>query len=206
MLPPLRGLPIRVELKNSLGPHHAATSIPRRLILLDRGVLSTRGDFERILIHEIFHFAWVHLSNQSRRDWETLLASERQPGELGWSAEWRKLKLTPSDRQERSQNVAVVTDQGSCQRHLPRRDQISRQNLPELRHCELPAAGGAQFQLFQIDRSRPVRQCPGCRRKDYELLMESAVMNGRSHQGMRRANDGPRRIRRKLQCLFDCRR
>jgi hypothetical protein len=102
MLPPLSGSPIRVELRNSLGPHHAATSIPRRLILLDRGVLSTHGDFERILIHEIFHFAWVRLSNQSRRDWETLLSAERQPGELGWSAEWRKLKLTPSDRRQRS--------------------------------------------------------------------------------------------------------
>ena len=102
MLPPLSGPPIRVELRNSLGPHHAATSIPRRLILLDRGVLSTRGDFERILIHEIFHFAWVRLSNQSRRDWETLLSSERQKGELGWSAEWRKLKLTVSDRRQRT--------------------------------------------------------------------------------------------------------
>jgi len=102
MLPPLSGRPIRVELRNSLGPHHAATSIPRRLILLDRGVLSKQGDFERILIHEIFHFAWVRLSNSARRDWEELLASEREPGELGWSAEWRKMKLRPSDRCERS--------------------------------------------------------------------------------------------------------
>jgi hypothetical protein len=102
MLPPLSGRPIRVELRNTLGPHHAATSIPGRLILLDRGILSTRGDFERILIHEIFHFAWVRLSNATRRDWEALLASEREPGELGWSAEWRKLKLHPSDARERS--------------------------------------------------------------------------------------------------------
>jgi hypothetical protein len=102
MLPPLSGPPIRVELRKSLGPHHAATSIPRRLILLDRGVLSKHGDFERVLIHEIFHFAWVRLSNKARRDWEMLLACEREPGELGWSAEWRKLKLNPSDRRERS--------------------------------------------------------------------------------------------------------
>jgi hypothetical protein len=102
MLPPLSGSPIRVELRNSLGPHHAATSIPRRLILLDRGVLSTDGEFERILIHEIFHFAWVRLSNQSRRDWEKLLAAERSPGELGWSAEWRKLKLKSADARLRS--------------------------------------------------------------------------------------------------------
>lgn len=98
----LSGQPIRVELRKSLGPHHAATSIPRRLILLDRGLLKDRGDFERILIHEIFHFAWVRLSNQSRRDWEHVLSLERGPGELGWSAEWRKLKLKASDRRERS--------------------------------------------------------------------------------------------------------
>jgi hypothetical protein len=102
MLPVLSGRPIRVELRDSLGPHHAATSIPRRLILLDRGVLSTHGDFERILIHEVFHFAWVRLSNPARHSWEFLLASENKPGELGWSAEWRKLKLTPSDARDRS--------------------------------------------------------------------------------------------------------
>jgi hypothetical protein len=97
VLPQLSGPPIRVELRNSLGPHHAATSIPRRLILLDRGVLAQPGDFERILIHEIFHFAWVRLSNEARRDWQNLLAFETDPGELGWSAEWRKQKLIPSD-------------------------------------------------------------------------------------------------------------
>ena len=35
MLPALTGLPIRVELRPSLGPHLAATAISRRLILLD---------------------------------------------------------------------------------------------------------------------------------------------------------------------------
>ena len=100
MLPALEGRPVRVEMRKSLGPHHAATSIPRRLILLDRGVLDQRGDFERILIHEIFHFAWVRLSNEGRRDWEKVLAAEKSSGELGWSAEWRKLRLTPSDARE----------------------------------------------------------------------------------------------------------
>jgi hypothetical protein len=114
MLPPLSGLPIRVELKRSLGPHHAATSIPRRLILLDRGVLATPGDFERILIHEVFHFAWVRLSNAARRDWEALLASERGPGELGWSAEWRKLKLKPSDPLERSSRWKRYARESFC--------------------------------------------------------------------------------------------
>jgi hypothetical protein len=102
ILPPLSGAAIRVELRDTLGPHLAATSIPKRLILLDREVLLKKGDFERILIHEIFHFAWVRLSNASRRDWENLLASEKKAGELGWSAEWRKLKLQPSDARLRS--------------------------------------------------------------------------------------------------------
>ena len=39
MLPPLAGRPIRVELRASLGPHLAATHIPRRVILLDAGLL-----------------------------------------------------------------------------------------------------------------------------------------------------------------------
>lgn len=105
MLPPLAGRPIRVELRRSLGPHLAATLIPRRVILLDREVLATRGDFERILIHELFHFAWVRLSNARRRDWEQLLLSEfarRATGELGWSAEWRRLKIKAPDRSGRT--------------------------------------------------------------------------------------------------------
>jgi hypothetical protein len=31
-----------------------------------------------------------------------LLAAEKQRGELGWSAEWRKLKLNPADARLRS--------------------------------------------------------------------------------------------------------
>ena len=105
MLPPLSGRPIRVELRRSLGPHLAATHIPRRRILLDAGLLSDPGEFERILVHEIFHFAWVRLSNQTRRSWEGVLAEEflgRAPGELGWSAEWRKLKLRRADVRRRT--------------------------------------------------------------------------------------------------------
>jgi hypothetical protein len=105
MLPALTGDPIRVRIRRSLGPHLAATSIPRRRILLDAEVLRSRDDFERILIHELFHFAWVRLSNERRRDWERVLAREfalRAAGELGWSAEWRKAKLTRSDARLRT--------------------------------------------------------------------------------------------------------
>ena len=104
-LPALQGRPIRVQIKNSLGPHLAATSIPRRLILLDRELLRRRGEFERILVHEVFHFAWVRLSNAVRREWERILASEisrRAAGELGWSAEWRKARLTRTDIRRRT--------------------------------------------------------------------------------------------------------
>ena len=100
MLPRLVGAPIRVEIRRSLGSHLAGASIPGRLILLDAAVLARRGEFERILIHELFHFAWVRLSNQKRLAWEQVLAGElreRVKGELGWSAEWRKEILTPAD-------------------------------------------------------------------------------------------------------------
>jgi hypothetical protein len=99
-LPEFTGMPIRVDLSRSLGPHLAATHIPSRRILLDRAVLGQEGDFERILVHEIFHFVWVRLGNAKRRSWEVLLEKEfaaKTAGELGYSAEWRKNKLTLAD-------------------------------------------------------------------------------------------------------------
>lgn len=105
MLPAIVGRPIRVEMRPSLGPFLAAASIPRRIILLDEEVLGERGNFERILVHELFHFVWVRLSNPLRRDWERLLGSELEgdaAGELGWSAEARKTKLTGRDRRLRT--------------------------------------------------------------------------------------------------------
>jgi hypothetical protein len=105
VLPHLSGRPIRVQMRHTLGPHSAATSLPRRVILLDIEVLARRGEFERILVHELFHFAWVRLSNEKRWSWEHLLGEEftsGTPGELGWSAEWRKAKLARSDARRRT--------------------------------------------------------------------------------------------------------
>ena len=99
------GDPIRVEIRRSLGSHLAGASIPRRLILLDAAVLARRGEFERILIHELFHFVWVRFSNHQRVAWEQVLAGEmraRVQGELGWSAEWRKQTLTLADARLRT--------------------------------------------------------------------------------------------------------
>ena len=105
MAPEFAGRAIRVEIRRSLGSHLASTNIRRRVILLDAQVLRRRGDFERILFHEIFHFAWTRCSNAARLDWESTLERELRSGargELGWSSEWRKAKLTRADRQRRS--------------------------------------------------------------------------------------------------------
>jgi len=105
LLPTLTGDPIRVAVRRTLGPHWAATSIPRRRILLDREVLAQPGEFERILVHELFHFVWVRLGNPVRREWKELLAHEiaaRARGELGWSAEWRKKALGTSVKNSRA--------------------------------------------------------------------------------------------------------
>jgi hypothetical protein len=104
-LPVLAGLPVRVQMRSSLGPHLAATSIPGRTILLDKEVLASAGDFERILVHELFHFSWVRLGNPLRKQWSDLLRSELRAGtkgELGWSAEWRKAKMRPRDWKRRT--------------------------------------------------------------------------------------------------------
>src|SRR5579864_5706071 len=104
-------------MRRTLGPHSAATSIPRRLILLDAEVLARRGEFERILIHELFHFAWVRLSNQRRVAWEQVLAAElrqRVKGELGWSAEWRKETLTRADPRLRTQKWRRYACESFC--------------------------------------------------------------------------------------------
>lgn len=59
--------------------------------MLDAG-LSAR-EHHRILLHELFHFAWIRLSNAHRKSYAALIARELAQGargELGWSAEWRK--------------------------------------------------------------------------------------------------------------------
>jgi len=96
LLPVFAGGPIQVVIRRSLGPHLAATTLTRRRILLDAEVLNKRGEFERILIHEIFHFVWRRMGNPARASWESVLRREIKAaarGELGWSAEWRKAKL-----------------------------------------------------------------------------------------------------------------
>ncbi len=99
------GAPLRVRFRAGLrdtagNPAHAATSIPKREIVLDPELKSDAPELARIQLHEHLHFTWVRLGNQKRWDWERLLQAEWKAGargEAGWSAEWRKQKLSARD-------------------------------------------------------------------------------------------------------------
>lgn len=116
-LPEAEGKPIRVHIRPNLHSHrgklhsetagepvHAACDIQKRLMFLDESLESQAGEFRRILIHEIFHFAWARVGNEARGSFAELLVREfgrNARGELGWSAEYRKdelRQLKPSAR------------------------------------------------------------------------------------------------------------
>jgi hypothetical protein len=83
-------------------PVYAGSFIRKREIVLDQELEGQPRELARILVHELFHFAWVRLGNPARRSYEALLREEwkrRARGELGWSAESRKRALSgPSMR------------------------------------------------------------------------------------------------------------
>jgi len=99
------GAPVRIRYRANLrdtagNPAHAATFIRRREITLDPDSKKNPRQHRRIVLHEYFHFVWVRLGNPRRAAWEALLKSEWQAGtrgEAGWSAEWRKKKLSQHD-------------------------------------------------------------------------------------------------------------
>jgi hypothetical protein len=77
-------------------PVYAGSFIRKRQIVLDQELEHQPRELARILVHELFHFAWVRLGNPSRRSYEALVREEwrkRARGELGWSAESRKRML-----------------------------------------------------------------------------------------------------------------
>jgi hypothetical protein len=78
-------------------PVFAGAFIRKREIILDQELERQPRELARILVHELFHFAWVRLGNQTRRSYEALVRQEwkqRARGELGWSAESRKRVLS----------------------------------------------------------------------------------------------------------------
>ena len=130
-LPPLRGRSIRLEFRPSLTDHrgrllsqgsigspiYAATHIHKRFIVLDADLKSLKREMARIVVHEIFHFAWVRLGNQRRRSYERLLRQEIQNsarGELGWSAESRKRELTSRDCRNRTRKWREYCCESFC--------------------------------------------------------------------------------------------
>lgn len=85
-------------------PIHAASDIRNRIIVLDTGLRAQPSELRRILVHELFHFAWANLGNPSRKSWSLLIEAEwsrRARGELGWSAEYRKQALRQIPAAER---------------------------------------------------------------------------------------------------------
>ncbi len=98
-------------------PVHAGSFLRRRLIVLDRALLDSPRELNRILVHEMFHFAWLRLGNPARRDWERLLAAEIRAGargELGWSSELRKRSFSRSDRVRRTRRWREYACESFC--------------------------------------------------------------------------------------------
>jgi|KBSSwiStaDraftv2_1062776.scaffolds.fasta_scaffold358554_2 hypothetical protein len=96
---------------------HAASSLRQRHIVFDSALLSSPAELRRIATHELFHFAWIRLGNPGREAWEALLEREcaaRARGELGWSAEWRKLELTKPDWRNRSRRWRDYVCESFC--------------------------------------------------------------------------------------------
>lgn len=95
-------------------PVYAASDIRRNTMVLDSDLLVDRREFERILLHEAHHFIWAHMGYRARRTYEDIVAAERSRGELGWSAEKRKIKLTEADRQQRTRKWRDYVCESFC--------------------------------------------------------------------------------------------
>ena len=98
-------------------PVYAGSFIRKREIVLDQELESQPRELARILVHELFHFAWVRLGNPARRSYEALVREEwkqRARGELGWSAEWRKQALETRDVRLRSRRWREYCCESFC--------------------------------------------------------------------------------------------
>jgi hypothetical protein len=111
------GAPIAIErmpgLRDHRGAVHAGAFLRERRITMD----CSRAEFPRIFVHELFHFVWLRAGNGARRSFERTLVAERRKGargELGWSAEWRKLALTAPDVQNRTRRWREYCCESFC--------------------------------------------------------------------------------------------
>jgi hypothetical protein len=116
-MPLLSGMPVRIEsargLRDRRGAVHAGSFLRERRIAFD----CTRTEFPRIFVHELAHFIWLRLANETRRSFEEVLRAElgrRARGELGWSAEWRKDMLSPVDVSARTRSWREYCCESFC--------------------------------------------------------------------------------------------
>jgi len=116
-LPTIAGDPIGIRatrgLRDRSGPVHGGSFLRKREIAFN----CTTAEFPRIFVHELFHFVWLRAGNTRRREFEDLLRSEWRAGvagELGWSAEWRKQKLTPADIRDRTRRWREYCCESFC--------------------------------------------------------------------------------------------
>jgi hypothetical protein len=116
-LPALDGRPIRLSraegLRDGARAVHAGSFLRERSIAFN----CRAREFPRIFVHELFHFVWLRLGNHQRHSYEDVLCEERDRaarGELGWSAEWRKQKLTRQDVLTRSRSWREYCCESFC--------------------------------------------------------------------------------------------
>jgi len=116
-MPALTGAPVEIarahDLRDRHGAVHAGSFLRRRRIAFD----CSQAEFARIFAHELFHFVWLRAGNPMRRSYEELVKPEclgGAPGELGWSAEWRKRKLTPRDAGARTRRWREYCCESFC--------------------------------------------------------------------------------------------
>jgi hypothetical protein len=73
--------------------------------VLEEALVATPRKLDRILVHEVFHLVWVRLGNGTRGGWAEVLGREvraGERGELGWSSERLKERLSRRDREGNS--------------------------------------------------------------------------------------------------------
>lgn len=118
----LQGEPIEVRytrrLRDDAGNEaHAAADLRKRVILLDSALKRNPAERQRILLHEVFHFAWIRLGNSRRSEWARMLGREIRAGvagEAGWSAEWRKDALRTRDMAEKTRRWKIYCAEAFC--------------------------------------------------------------------------------------------
>ncbi len=96
---------------------HAASFPRRRELVLDAALLDNHRELARIVVHELFHFAWVRLGNPARRSYEELLRAEfrrRARGELGWPSELVKVRLSQRDLDLRTRRWREYACESFC--------------------------------------------------------------------------------------------